>query len=195
MTLVCKVELSQTKGLTLTVLNKSGSVTQTAVFDGTSMIFTCKGKDATSVITQTSDSITVDCQNFNVNADTITCKSKKNTTHDAQGTFTINSTGNSSFTSSADTSLSATSNLTMSAADCSTTAKNTAQLTSMTTTVNGTQQTNLTGAELAMSATSSASLKGATISIAAQTTMSVEGLTTTVKGSTTAIQGSLVTLG
>lgn len=195
MALICKIELSQTQGITLTVINNDGHITQTATFDGTTITHTCKGQNATSTIQQNSDSITVNCTNFNINAETITCKSTKNTLHEAQGTFSINSTGNSAFKSSADMSVSATSNLTMTAADFSTTAQNTAKVTSMTTTVNGDQKANITGAELALSATSSASLKGATVSAVAQTTMSIEGLTTTVKGSTTNIQGDLVTLG
>ena len=117
MALVCRVELNQTTGITLTVANKDGNITQTATFDGTAITLTCKGQQDTSTITQTSDSITVACKNFTVNAESITCKSTKDTQHQAQGTFTMDSTGKASFSSSADMDVKASSKLNMSSAD------------------------------------------------------------------------------
>lgn len=195
MALVCKVELSQTKGLTLTVVNKDGNITQTAVFDGTTITFTCKGQDATSTITQTSDGITVKCNTYTVEAETITCKSTKNTTHQAQGTFTIDSTGKAAFSSDADMSLSAKSQMTLSGADFAASATNTAKLSGTQTTVDGSQKSTLSGAQVAVAAQAAAKMSGATVDVAAQTTMNVEGLTTTVKGQLTNVQGSLVKLG
>jgi len=195
MALLCKIELSQTEGLTMTVLNKDGKITQTAKFNGTSMVLTCQGEDATSTITQTSDSITVKCKEFTVDAENITCKSSKESLHEAQGTYTVKSTDNTAFSSSADFTVAVTSKLDINAADISATAKNTAKLTALTTTINGDQKTNVTGMELALSAQTNASLQGATVKVAAQTTMDVEGLTTTVKGQLTNIQGALVKLG
>ena len=195
MALVCKLELSQTSGITLTVENADDNITQTASFDGTTITFTCKGQDATSTITQNSDGITVECNNFTVNAETIACTSTKDTSHQAQGTFTIESTDKASFSSSADMDVSATSTLSLSASDFSTSAQNSAKLTALTTTVNGDQKTSVTGLELALSAQAGASLDGATVKVSAQTTLDVDGLTTTVKGTTTNIQGTLVKLG
>ena len=195
MALVCKVELSQTAGLTLTVINKDGNITQTATFDGTTITHTCQGQDATSTITQTSDSITVQCKNFTVDAENITCKSTKDTLHQAQGKFTVNSTDNTTFTSAADFDVSATSRLNLSAADFAASAQNSAKLTALTTTINGEQKTNITGMQVALSAQTEASLQGATVKASAQTTMDIEGLTTTVNGQVTNIQGALVKLG
>lgn len=145
MALVCKIELSQTDGITLTVINSDGNITQTATFDGTTITHTCKGQDATSTITQTSDSITVKCTNFTVDAETITCKSSKNTLHEATGTFGINSTDKASFNSSADLAVSATTKLSISAADFSAAAENTTMVTAPTITINGDNQTNVMG--------------------------------------------------
>jgi hypothetical protein len=195
MALVCKIELSQTAGITLTVVNSDGNITQTATFDGTTITHTCKGQDATSTITQTSDSITVDCKNFTVNAENITCKSTKDTLHQAEGTFTVNSTGKAAFNSSADLEVSATSKLSISAADFAVAAKNSAKVTALTTTINGDQKTSITGMDLALSAQTNASLEGAMVKASAKTTMDIDGLTTTVKGQITNIQGSLVKLG
>jgi hypothetical protein len=195
MAFVCKVELDQTKGLTLTVINADGNITQTTTFDGTTMTHTCKGADATSTITQNSTDIIIACTNFTVNADTISCNSTKNTTHTAEGTFGIDSAKDASINSSADLTVSATTKLTMTCADFSVTGDSTAKVTSATTTINGDKKASVTGASLALTATSDANLKGATVKAAADTTMNVEGLTTTVKGTTTNIQGSLITLG
>jgi hypothetical protein len=196
MTLVCKIELSQTDGITVTVLNKDGKITQTSVFNGTSIVHTCAGENDTSTITQTCDSVTIDCKNFNVNAETITCKSTKNTLHHADGTFDIDSTKKTTFTSAADTDVKVTSKLNMTAADFSATATNSAKVTAATTTINGDTKVSVTGAQVDIAATAAANLKGATVKMAASGLMNVEGGgITTVKGSITNIQGSLVKLG
>jgi len=193
--LVCKIELSQTDGITVTVINADGKITQTAVFNGTSMIHTCKGENATSTITQTCDTITFDCNNFVVNAESITCKSSKDTLHEATGKFTVNSTDTAAVNASKDLNVAATTNLKMTAADFSATADNTAKVSALTTTINGDQKAQVTALQLVLSAQSSASLEGATVKAAAQATMDIEGLTTTVKGQMTNIQGSLIKLG
>jgi hypothetical protein len=195
MALVCKIELSQTAGVTVTVVNSEGNITQTAKFDGTTITHTCQGRDATSTITQTPDSITVTCKKFTVDAESITCKSTQDTLHEAQGKYSVNSTDTAAFNSSADLNVSATSKLNMKAADFSAAAQDTARVTALTTTINGDQKANITGLQLALSAQTDASLKGATVKTAAQTTMEIDGLTTTVKGQVVGIQGSLVKLG
>jgi hypothetical protein len=196
MALVCKIELSQTAGITLTVINSDGNITQTAKFDGTTITHICQGQDATSTITQTSDSVTVACKNFTVNAESITCKSTKDTLHEATGTFTINSTDKASINSSADLDVSATTQLNMSAADFSIKAENTTMVTASTITINGDNQTNVMGGVVAVTAKTNANVKGSVVQLAAATSMVLDGgVVTTVKGQVTNIQGSLVKLG
>lgn len=196
MSLVCKIELSQTDGITVTVINKDGKTKQQAIFNGTSIIHTCIGENDTSTITQTCDTITVQCKNFNVNAETITCKSTKNTLHHADGTFDIDSTKKTTFTSAADTEVTVTSKLNMSAADFSCTATNTAKVTAATSTINGSTKASVTGTQVELAATATANLKGATVKVSADGLMNVEGGgITTVKGAVTNIQGNLVKLG
>jgi hypothetical protein len=196
MALVCKIELSQTDGITVTVINKDGKITQTMVFNGTSMVHTCKGENDTSTITQTSDTITVQCKNFNVNAETITCKSTKNTLHHADGTFDIDSTEKSTFNSAVDMDIKAATKLNINATDFVTTATNSAKVTAMTTTLNGDTKAEVTGTQVDLAATAAANLKGASVKVAATGLMNIEGGgITTVKGSITNIQGNLVKLG
>lgn len=195
MALLCKIELSQTDGITVTVINKDGKITQTAVFNGTSIVQTCKGETDTSTITQTCDSVTVKCKNFTVDAETILCKSSKNTDHKAQGTFTVDSTGKATFKSAADMAVSAATDLKMDSLNFTSTATSSAKLTSLTTTINGDTKTSVTGLALELAAQTTADLKGLSVKVAADTAMNVEGLATTVKGQMTTIQGSLVKLG
>lgn len=196
MTLVCKIELSQTDGVTVTVVNKEGKITQTAVFNGTSIVHTCKGESDTSTITQTPDSITLKCKNYTVDAETINCKSTKNTDHKAEGTFTVDSTKKATFKSAADIEVSATTDLKMNSKDFSSTSSNSAKVTALTTTINGDTKASVTSTEIALTASAAANLKGATVKLAADATMNVEGgAVTTVKGGMTNIQGSLIKLG
>lgn len=195
MALECKIELSQTAGITVTVINSDKNITQTATFDGTTITHTVKGESATSSIAQTADGITVTCNNFTVNAESITCKSSKDSLHQAQGKFTVDATDTCTLKSAADMQVTAATKLNMKGADFAASADNTAKLTALTTTINGDQKANITGLELALSAQTAASLQGLTVKASAQTTMDVDGLTTTVKGQLTNIQGSLVKLG
>jgi hypothetical protein len=189
------VELSQTKGLTLTVINSTGDITQTATFDGTTITHTCKGPISTSTLTQTSSDISIKCTNFKIDADTISCVSTKNTTHTAYGSFSVDSTQKATISSLSDLDISATNALSMSGMDLCATGHNTAKISAITTTINGDQKTNVKGASLELSAQVDAKLTGATVKAVADTTMNIEGLTTTVKGSMTNIQGNLIKLG
>jgi len=72
MALVCKVELSQTGGLTLTVLNKDGKITQTSTFNGSTIVHICKGDKETSTITQKEDEVIMHIHKANDEESTIT---------------------------------------------------------------------------------------------------------------------------
>lgn len=196
MALLCKIELSQTDGITVTVINKDGKITQTMVFNGTSMVHTCAGESDTSTITQTCDTITIDCKNFNVNAETIVCKSTKNTDHKATGTYTIDSTGKATFKTSNSMDVSATNAMKLDAMNITGTATSAAKLTGMTTTINGDTKASVTSLAVELKGTATAKLEGAMVDVKASGLMNVEGGgITTVKGSITNIQGSLVKLG
>jgi len=90
-TLVCRIELDKKKGVMLTVENDDDQITQTIVMDGTSITTTVEGPDETSTITQEQDSIALECKTFTLDAETITCKSTKDTLHDSGQNFDINS--------------------------------------------------------------------------------------------------------
>ncbi|MBU2451942.1 MAG: hypothetical protein KJ668_01355, partial [Proteobacteria bacterium] len=85
--LVCRVELHKKNGIIITVENKDADIIQTMVLDGNSITTTNAGADETSVITQTSDSITIQCKDFLLDAETITCQSSGDTVHKSDNNF------------------------------------------------------------------------------------------------------------
>ncbi len=213
MALVCKVELSQTDGLTLTVLNKDGKITQTSTFNGSTIIHICKGDKETSTITQKEGEVIMHIRKeidgyFNDEESTIT-QTMNSITHcvtDSVDTSTITQKPDSlvmeckSFTVDAETiNCSSTKDTKHEATGAfSIDSTKTATLNSSAD-VNISAKTNLNlkaSADLAVEATAGLKLNGATVKAAAGSTMDVEGLTTTVKGSSMAtISGPLIQLG
>ncbi|BBM86667.1 hypothetical protein [Candidatus Uabimicrobium amorphum] len=115
--LVCKIELNKNKGhgVTVTVFNKDDNITQTCTLNGTTIITTCEGQSSKSEIKQTEDSIfltsekgsvTVKCKDFVIDAETINCKSSKETAHQSSTTYEVTSTQD--MTLKTNTTLSAT---------------------------------------------------------------------------------------
>ncbi len=84
--LVCRVELHKKNGIIITVENNDDDITQTMVLNGRTITTTCEG-DETSVIIQAPDSITIQCKDFVLDADTITCQSAGDTVHRSDGNF------------------------------------------------------------------------------------------------------------
>ncbi len=89
--LVCRIELNKEEGVVLTVENDDDQITQTIVMDGTTITTTVNGPDETSTITQKQDSIALKCKTFTLDAETITCKSTKDTLHESGQNFDIKS--------------------------------------------------------------------------------------------------------
>ncbi len=69
--------LNKDQGLTLSLEDKEGQMTQQIVFDGKQITTTCKNSGDTSTYVQKPDSITVTCKEFNVNAGKITLNAKE----------------------------------------------------------------------------------------------------------------------
>lgn len=92
-TLVCTVTLDKNDGVTVEVDNADSKITQTITMDKNGAVtIKVKGASDTSTIVQKSDSVVVTCKDFTVDADTITCKSKKATSMTAMDTMTLKST-------------------------------------------------------------------------------------------------------
>jgi len=89
--LVCKIELSKTDGITVTVTNDDDKITQTLTLDGHTIVTTCKGKDGESKITQTPKSIALSCDDFSLDAKTVKVTAKESISEESEGTFDIQS--------------------------------------------------------------------------------------------------------
>ena len=87
--LICRIELDKKKGILLTVENNDDGITQTCIMDGTAITTKVKGPSETSTITQNQDSIAIKCKDFSVDADTITCNSKQDSSHKSGDDFQI----------------------------------------------------------------------------------------------------------
>jgi hypothetical protein len=164
-TLVCRIELDKKKGVLLTVENGDDKITQTLVMDGTSITTTVKGSDETSTITQKQDSIAMTCKTFTLDAETITCKSTKETLHESGQNFDIKSGKNISV-----------------AADSA------AEYKAMNTTLESTSKSEIKGGTLVLSGSGSAELKGASIKLNAQ------GLLDLVASGAATLQGAVVNI-
>jgi len=196
--LVCRVELDKDKGIILTVENKDGKITQTAVMNGESITITSKGEQDTSTITQKPDSIAIKCKTFTLETETITCKSTKDTLHQSEQKMTIQSTGDMTLKSSAKLTEEATSDVKISGSSKVTiAATSNAELSGSNTTVSATSgKAEVKGLNLALSGTVEAKMDGASVKVAAKGMLNVESQgIATVKGAMTNIQGNLIKLG
>ena len=147
-TLICRVELNKTTGITVKVENQEGKITQTIVMDGTSIITTCKGNAQTSTITQKEDSIVIQCKDFKVEAETIYCKSTKTTKHESLDTMDILSTKDMTLKSSAKLTETATSDVSVSGANITEKADSKVSLSGINIDIKGTAEIKAAGAQI-----------------------------------------------
>lgn len=105
--LVCRVELDKSKGIILTVENSADNIIQTITLDGKQIETVVKG-GSTSKITQTEDSVDIDCKSFTLNAETIKCVSSQATEQESGQDFTVTSRGNLNLSAQSDARLKGT---------------------------------------------------------------------------------------
>lgn len=215
--LVCTVELDKKSGVTITVKNEDGKITQTLVMDGKTIKTQIKGDKHTTLITQTEDSlttkvsegskelssvsqkkadITVKCAKYVLDAEEVTVKSSKDTSFDSKGKFSVSSTKDASVSSKAKMSLSSTSNMALSTKaqfSCSATSNATVKGNNLT--LQGKMNTQI-------KAGMTCSMKGLKVDVkgTAQANFAAAATTvgkdlTTLKGKLTKVEGMLVKLG
>ena len=181
--LVCTLEMSKERGVTITVANADGQITQTLHMDGTAVTLTVKGASETSTWTQKAESIAISCKDFTLSAsDSITCTAAK--------TATYRSTeGDTTITSGAKLVQEATGDASVSAANVALAATRAASMKGSSVEVAGTQSLALKGA-------AQASLAGAKVSVTADGQLALESSgVAELKGSMTTIGGSLIKAG
>lgn len=198
-TLVCKIELDKTKGITVTVENADGQITQTLTMDGTSITTKVQGQSDTSTIVQKADSIVVTVKDFTVNASgEITFTSTKASQWTSQDILKLTSTKDMTFTSSAkltqsatqDAKLSSSANVTLEA----TSAFKASGMTAAMSASGG--EAKVDGVTLKLSGQSNAEMSGAMAKVSGQGQLSLESTgIAKLQGSMTTVGGSLVKLG
>jgi hypothetical protein len=191
--LVCTVEMSKTAGITVTVENADAKIMQTITMDGTTLtikVASQENQENPSTITLTADAIAIKCKDFSITADnTITCSSKKATTHKSEDTVTIQSAKDMTLTSSANLAQSASSDLTLKGANVKATADSAASMKGATAEVSGSTSLTLKGG-------TKAEMSGAQVSISA--TSQLEATATgmaTLGGNMTTVKGTLINAG
>ncbi|KFE65390.1 hypothetical protein [Hyalangium minutum] len=197
-TLVCKIELDKTKGITVTVENADGQITQTMTMDGTSITTKVQGQSDTSTIVQKADSIVVTCKDFTLDTETITCKSSKASQWTSQDILKLTSTKDMTFTSSAKLTQSATQDAKLSSsANVTLEATSAFKASGMTAAMSATGgEAKVDGLTLKLSGETNAEMSGAMAKVSGQGQLSLESTgIAKLQGSMTTVGGSLVKLG
>jgi hypothetical protein len=194
----CKIELDKQKGITVTVVNSDGKITQTVTMDGTTLTIQVQGQNDTSSWTQKQDSIAIKCKTFTLDAETITCKSTKATDHESQDAFTVKSTKDMTWQSQAKIVGTATSDMNLSGQNVAIAANQALSgkgPTGVTIEASG-GDAQLHGMTVTLKGDTGAKLQGLTVDIKADTQLNAEGTAmATLKGQMASLSGSLVKIG
>jgi predicted secreted protein len=191
-TLVCRIELNKTdkKGITITVENADGKITQTMQMDGTSIITKVKGDKETSTITQKQDSIVIKCKDFKLDAETITCISSKATKHTSKDIYSVTSTKDLSLTSKAKIAGKATQDVTIDGMNVVIKAKTDAKIDATNFKANAKMKADIAGTQVKVAGTAQVEVSGPQAKFAGNVMTEVGGgATTMIKGGMIQVQG------
>jgi len=194
-TLVCRVELNKNQGIVLFVENKDGKIEQTIVLDGKSITTTCTGEEGESSITQEPGSIAVKCENFKIDAETITCLSTKDTVFKSKGKFDIKSSKDMTLKSDANLTEQAGSDIEISGVNVSASADSAMDVSGLNVKVNADAKVSIEGAQLDLNGSAKSELKGAIVNVTSKGILKAEGSVTSVKGQMLNLEGSMIKLG
>lgn len=183
MKLVCTLEMSKERGVTITVEDADGKVVQTIAMNGATIVMRVKGEQEQTSLTQTTEKVTIDCKQFEVIArDSITCTAAKTATYESRD-------GDTTVKSGAKLVEQARGDIKVSGANLALEATSAASLKGLTVVATGTQSLKLKG-------TAQAELAGAQVTIKADAKLSLDSSALAgLKGSMTTIGGSLIKAG
>jgi hypothetical protein len=83
------INLNHESGFSLTLEDKDAGNLQQIVFDGTSLIHTCKGSDGTSTITQKPDSVLIECKKFSIKSEIISFEASDSIVQEGKNKFDV----------------------------------------------------------------------------------------------------------
>jgi hypothetical protein len=189
MSLICTIEMSKEKGVTVKVTDSDGQVTQTVTMDGTTMTLEVTDGSNTSTITQKADSIVIACKDFQVNAETINCTSTGATKHTSDDAFTVSSQADMKLSSQAKLVEEATGDVEVSGMNIKASATSAASMEGLTATVEAKQG-------LTLKSGLTAELTGTMVTVKADGMLEASSSgVSTFKGSVSNVQGSLINAG
>lgn len=185
--LVCRIEMDKEEGITVTVTNGEQNIVQTAVLNGASITLTSKGDKGTSTIIQDPETISVKCKTFNLEAETITCVSKKESSLECGGKLSVSSKDDMSFKSD--------SAFNVKAAKSTTKADQAAEISSGTVTLDGINKTEVKGGILSLSGSTRGELTAPMVKVDSSGMLDLSGNVTNLKGGKTKVEGLNIMLG
>ncbi len=192
----CRVELSKTAGLILTVEDKTGQITQTVTLDGTQIEILCKGQQDTSTITQKPDGITIKCKNLTLDAETLSVTSTKDSTYKSSQKLTIQSAQDMTVKSDAKIAATATADMTLQGNKLTATAQTDAKVAGVNVNLEGSASSKLKGAQVEVNAsTGNLTAKGMMVDVQSQAMLNRQGQMSTLKGQMIQVSGPMVKVG
>jgi phage baseplate assembly protein gpV len=90
--LKCTITMDKTVGVVIQVEDADAQAKQTISLLKDSIVITVAGAAATSVVTQTADSVSIKCKSFSIEADDVTCTSRMTSTFKANTEMKISGT-------------------------------------------------------------------------------------------------------
>lgn len=206
----CKIELSKTDGIAISIrdLSQPDQIYKQVILQGDSLIIKTNKAQESATITQTETSlttevknaqgstkieqgpeaVTVTCKTFTVDAESITLKSKQDTTCSAKGAWSISSTKDFSVETQAACKLTSSAAMTLDATS-NTTIKSAAGLKLQAPSIGGSADSSLD-----MQSSGALNLKGGAVSVKGDMRASLDSPSTTVGSSMTTIQGQIVSI-
>ncbi|MDC0723561.1 hypothetical protein [Nannocystis bainbridge] len=181
--LICTLEMSKERGVTITVEDAEGKIVQTITMNGTTLVAKVKGEQEETSLTQTTEKVTISCKQFEVVArESITCTATKTATYESKE-------GNTTVKSGADVVQQAQNDFKVSGANVAIKAQSAAKIEGATVEASGTQSIKLKG-------NTQAELAGMQVAVKADAQLSLESSgMAALKGSMTTIGGSLIKAG
>lgn len=197
-TLVCTVTLDKNAGVTVEIDNSSANITQKITMDGTQITLSVADNSNTSTIVQKADSIVITCNDFTLDTQTITCKSKKASSWNSQDAFSVQSTKDLTLQSQAGIKLSATQDAQISGQNVKADAQQSFECSGATGAKMASSggETNISGLTLKMAGQTQAELSSVETKISGSAQLDCESTgMSTFKGSMTQVAGQLIQVG
>lgn len=195
-TLVCRVVMSKTEGVTVTVENADGKITQTVTMDGTTLTLKVAGQSDTSTWTQKADSIHIKCKEFKLDAETITCTSTQDSKWTSQAKLSLTSTQDMALKTDAVLDMKATSDAKLKAMSVDVKADTDVKLKGLNFSAEGSVGAKLKAAQVEIQGQAKVGMKAPMVEIKADAMLTAESSgVAQLKGAITTVAGSLVKVG